>query len=540
MGKGDKEVWLGYLSCYNAIAYNPHHCEVEVKERETLVTESQVKPVKINRWQRWRIVIYGFVGIVLFVFLAWGYLKYTEYRDWALFDELLAEQDRNHPHWRWQEFLPTPLQPGQINGALRFIEVGKQLTHEMLLGEDIPDENEVHYPMNTKEWLNSIESELQRRSDRIVRERCIKLELELPHLVEILPGCPPLNSKRPSAQAMWGAAGNEPPLCNEQLSYNLQARWLRLVTRYFINDGKSQQAVEAWRALLSSTITDYPGRISVLEKARDFYRDYRFLYQLLARTEPDETALQGLQQSVMQWRSHLYTMDDVSIDRALVVQLLLEMKGQSKGAFLTGLHQLYANPPHWLPKAWQEVASKFGIGSPSLATMYRMELKSHLRLFDYLEDQLRSGKVPRKIDLFNGSDIIPAREFDVYFLPRWKKIVADLADFDDNLHCMEALIAAERYRLKHGDYPWQWSDLVPSLLQEIPKAGDIAFKLNPVPEGLVIYVPSAKDHGGKVLRNYNPESDETDIEIDQGLMIFYPKYRREPPPTAKPPRPSDE
>ena len=89
---------------------------------------SQTIPVKITRWQRWRIVFYGLLGLILFVLLGWGYLKYRDYRDWALFDEMLTEQDKVHPNWRWHQFTPLPLQAGQTNGAIRFIEVGKQLT----------------------------------------------------------------------------------------------------------------------------------------------------------------------------------------------------------------------------------------------------------------------------------------------------------------------------------------------------------------------------------------------------------------------------
>jgi hypothetical protein len=493
------------------------------------------RPDKLTRWQRWRIVFYSFVGIVLFLLLGWGYLKYSEYRDWALFDEMLVEQDKLHHNWRWLEFLPQPLQPGQVNGALRFIEVGKQLTNEMLVSEDIPEEEVVRYPMMTKEWLTIIDNEPQRRNDQKIRERCILLEKELPRLIEILPGSPPFGAQRPSAQAIWGIADDkkkEPPPSKEDVSYAMQSRWLPIITRCFINEGKSQQAVEAWRALLASAISDCPGRISIHARTRGYYRAYHLLYQLLARTTPDEAALCGLQQSVMQWRSHLYTIDDVLMDRAWSVQLLLEMKEQSKGAFLTGLHQLYAKPPKWLPEKWHELASSLGIGSPSLASMYRMELQTHLRLMDFLEERLKAEKpVYGNVgDLMDDPIAMPGRHFNTYFRPRWNKILADVGTMNDDLLCMEAIIAAERYRLKHGDYPRQWSDIVPSLLQAIPQAEGKAFILKPVPEGLVIYLPDEKDLGGIVLRTSNKDTNPFDRQTDQGLMSFYPKHRRQPPP----------
>lgn len=149
------------------------------------------------------------------------------------------------------------------------------------------------------------------------------------------------------------------------------------------------------------------------------------------------------------------------------------------------------------------------------------------------------GKPHLNLKAFEGDNALPGQLLAVFSIPRWRKILVDIAGLHQNLVCMEAMIAAERFRLKHGKFPGQWSDIVPSLLQETPTYLGKPYVLKHVPEGLVIYGIGSKDLGGKVLRTYNKETNTIDQETDQGLMIFYPKYRRQPPP-VKPKAKSEE
>lgn len=271
-----------------------------------------------------------------------------------------------------------------------------------------------------------------------------------------------------------------------------------------------------------------------LSKPFAYHRDFYVCYKMLAQTEPSEPSLLQLQHTIAHWRTHLFTLDDVNFDRAWAIQFLLEMKEQSKGAFLTGLHQLYAKPPEWMSEEWQERITRLGIGSPSLPYMYRMEIMTHLRVFDSFEQQLLAGKPFLKLDLFDDDETSAGRHFAIYFWPRWKAMLANLQALHQSLLCLEALVAAERFRLKTGDYPKQWNDLVPTYLKAIPHSGDKPYSLKPVPEGLVIYLAHEKDHGGKVLKVFDEEERKFVGETDPGLMIFYPKYRRQPPPPVKP------
>lgn len=502
---------------------------------------SLTAPPKPTLWQRWRIVAYGLLGLVIFILLFWAYTKYEEHLEWKRIDELLAAQDKKHPHWRWHEFLPKPLQPGEPNGALRFIDVGKQLTEEMLTQPDYPDEDSLPFQMFTREWLTTINRDSVRESGKMVRDKCKHLESKLPSLVELQPGCPPFNSDRPSAADFFGVEKSQFQLVRDVASHNRARRWLLRLFLCHLDDGNGDQAVQAWRALLSFDYCQVPGIMAGLSLSKfvAYHRDFYVCYKMLAQTVPTEPSLLQLQHTVAEWHTHLVTMDDVNFDRAWAIQFLLEVKEQSKGAFLTGLHQLYAKPPEWMSEEWQKRMTKLGIGSPSLPYMYRMEIMTHLRVFDSFEQQLLAGKPFLKLDLFDDDEACAGRHFAIYFWPRWRAMLTNLQGLHQHLLCLEALVAAERFRLKTGDYPRQWNNLVPAYLKAIPQSGDKPYTLKPVPEGLVIYLAHEKDHGGKVLKVFDEEGLKFVGETDNGLMIFYPKYRRQPPPPVKP-KPKDE
>ncbi len=102
------------------------------------------------------------------------------------------------------------------------------------------------------------------------------------------------------------------------------------------------------------------------------------------------------------------------------------------------------------------------------------------------------------------------------------------------LRTMDALLAVERYRLKHG----QW----PDKLEDIPKEWLPAIPLDPydgkplrygrTAEGVVVYTvgPNLRDDGGQVVRN--PMSE---ILNDIGYRLWDVAKRRQPaPPPARP------
>src|SRR5438128_1976608 len=96
---------------------------------------------------------YSLLAILLFIGLIFALGWYGDWKEQRKLDEMLAELDRNKPGWRWKDFLPTPLQPGQENGALRFIEFGKTID-ENLLARPLETHNDYNDPPN---WLETSE-----------------------------------------------------------------------------------------------------------------------------------------------------------------------------------------------------------------------------------------------------------------------------------------------------------------------------------------------------------------------------------------------
>ena len=101
-------------------------------------------------------------------------------------------------------------------------------------------------------------------------------------------------------------------------------------------------------------------------------------------------------------------------------------------------------------------------------------------------------------------------------------------------HCqavaMRALIAVERYRLKHGKWPGKLEDTVPAFLDKVPEdpidGAPIRYKR--WADGVVVYSigNDRKDDGGEVLKSLH----------DYGYRLWDKDKRR----AAPPPLPPDE
>ena len=491
----------------------------------------------------WRTTFYALLGLTQLLMAFYTYGKFEEHLEWKRIDALLAEQDQKHPHWRWHEFLPKPLQPGEVNGAMRFIEVGKKITEEMLAE---PNVSGTYYNLQpySKEWVTTSKGPTQLECYRIVRERCQHLEAELPKLAVLQSGCPPFSDPRPSSIAFQRPKyGELMPDHPHFLAMKYCLQWLQNTTLYFAEDGRGDEAILAWRANLAQCFTELPGCVSTDTRWICYLRAFDILYRLLGLCEPGEITLRELQQTIADWRSQLLTADDLAIDRAWIVQYLDEHRNglvkDNKGT----LRHHYATKIDWLPDSWQQWVTENGLGSPSMARIIRLEIETHLRFLDCVEtkrQQLASGRPLACLDVLDDKTAYPGLQFQRVFRVLWSNILTYLSRLQYKLLNMEALIAAERFRLKTGDYPKHWNDIVPAYLKAIPQSGDKQFILKPVPEGLVIYLPGDKDHGGKVFRVYNPKTGRLDLETDQGLMIFYPKHRRQPPPPVKSKEKQDE
>lgn len=98
---------------------------------------------------------------------------------------------------------------------------------------------------------------------------------------------------------------------------------------------------------------------------------------------------------------------------------------------------------------------------------------------------------------------------------------------------MRGLIAAERYRMKHGKWPAKLADVLPEFLNRVPTDPFDGTPLRTVhvPDGIIVYSVGADgvDNGGKLDRKYFPEPGG-----DLGYQLWDKDKRRRPASPTKP------
>jgi hypothetical protein len=103
------------------------------------------------------------------------------------------------------------------------------------------------------------------------------------------------------------------------------------------------------------------------------------------------------------------------------------------------------------------------------------------------------------------------------------------------MRCTAVALALERYRLARGAWPAALADLPPELLPSVsldPFDGK-PLRYRRLADGVVVYSvgPDGADDGGDLSDHYEPEQGK-----DVGFRLWDVAKRRQPPPTAEPPR----
>jgi hypothetical protein len=105
------------------------------------------------------------------------------------------------------------------------------------------------------------------------------------------------------------------------------------------------------------------------------------------------------------------------------------------------------------------------------------------------------------------------------------------------LQSARVALAAERFRLLHGEWPQTPHQLVPALLDKIPDDpfGDGPLRFRRLEDGIVVYSvgPNEVDDGGEVDRRSG------NVPADIGFRLWDPEWRRQPP-SAEPAAEPDE
>ncbi len=108
----------------------------------------------------------------------------------------------------------------------------------------------------------------------------------------------------------------------------------------------------------------------------------------------------------------------------------------------------------------------------------------------------------------------------------WRKIALAFHRNVAEIRCTVALLASERYRRDHKQWPRSLDDLVPRYLGKIPSDpfADAPLRLRPTKDGIVIYSVGydGKDDGG------NLASNGVKPGTDLGFRLWAPEKRRQP------------
>jgi hypothetical protein len=115
-------------------------------------------------------------------------------------------------------------------------------------------------------------------------------------------------------------------------------------------------------------------------------------------------------------------------------------------------------------------------------------------------------------------------------MPSMRHIANRALDRAAELACAQVILAAERYRLAHGDWPTSLGDLVPDYLDappEDPFGPGLILKRDA--DGLIVYSVGGdgEDDGGQNLRMTRPGSSFAPPS-DLGYRLFDPLQRRRP------------
>ncbi len=173
-----------------------------------------------------------------------------------------------------------------------------------------------------------------------------------------------------------------------------------------------------------------------------------------------DPVLLQIQKSMPIWRQQLWTADDINFERSFHLQVLKEMHDVFHSKGMEDARSQYVNPPSWLPDRARQFLKDQGVGTPRLSSLYRMEYQTHLHWFDVMAEIQRTNSFRIPVD-FEDQTMFPGLHWHIHFQPRWRKWLSIRYDMWNKLLAMEAILAAERYRVKHHQMPSQWNQLVP-------------------------------------------------------------------------------
>jgi hypothetical protein len=303
------------------------------------------------------------------------------------------------------------------------------------------------------------------------------------------------------------------------------ARLLRLEAALASQDADADRALACVRGLAATAraIGDEPFLISVLCRVACDAQTVAALERALAQGEPSTAELVKVQALLEQEAAEPLLTRALRGERAGLDRTLLALRDRR----LT-LAQLLDQGT---------VKSSAGIQRKLLdASGPTLARRAHPRMLRLLNEFVEASKLPleeqpRVMDEVARKVIQAKVNYDVItalLMPAFQKAATAYRRGVGNLRCAFVAVALERYRRDHGCWPPTLDALVPTYLPAVPAdpqdGSPLRFQRRP--DGVVVYWigQDGTDDGGKLNRR-----DPLARGFDQGVQLWDPKERRQPP-----------
>jgi hypothetical protein len=460
-----------------------------------------------RRFSLGRFALWSLGGLVVLVVLGVGLFAFDHARTSRRLRAKLEHLDATDPGWRLGDIEAARIQPAdKDNSAVLCRELAR------LLGSNWPnfklDEHFRNVPLC--ELLDAdrkavLDDEMKRLEPvRLIARRMVtlpqgrhKVEHKLNPLETLLP---------------------------DQLATRKVATLFHYEMRYRANKGDVSEAVRACRACVcvGRSMVDEPSPLAALFRFVDVSVGTNGVEIALALGESNEAELVALEALLADEGRHNTLLTAVRGERAMMYLFYKRV--------LSGEIPLdtYLGLPGKMPRTGIETL----IGDEK--RLLRRRLPGLLQALTRVVENARlPSHEQAAAEAALEAEVNQSGESDPSDIASMRKIADCCRRKAARVAALRGLIAAERYRMKHGRWPTQLDDVVPEFLENVPTDpfDGKAIRMSRKTDGLVVYSVGTDgvDDGGKLHREQSPLPPGTDI----GYQLWDVAKRRRPPSPPK-------
>jgi hypothetical protein len=439
----------------------------------------------VPAWRRVAVVM-GWIALTIAVLMIGTYV-YVRYHYTSELEKILAELDEKDPTWRWEKWLESrpPLEPA-ANSANYLIAIAKAIPRNW------PDQKqqETFRELQPNETLDAPRREalaailamppiprLREEARQLVRYPKGRIDVEMKEL--------PIGTLLPNHQNVREVA---------QL-LSLDALDLAL-------QGKYDEALASCEAclMLSRVMDEDPFLIGQLIRIAVVAISNGMIQRTLSLGEASDAALARMQKAVEHQMTDLRILHSLRMERWSIHQTMVYI---TQGKATAEEFALFGGEKSSIP-GWNYVQAVLG------REVARREHPSLLKTMNRVVD-IAQLPLPEQIDAEIEFDKGLARSggpFTRLLLPAMSKVNSAARRNVCAARAMHALLAVERYRLRHGKWPGALAECVPEFLEKEPldPIDEKPLRYKILPDGVVVYsIGNNRTDDGGDLTNWQKD-----------------------------------